>query len=162
MNVVSEVWAGVVTTLKGMWVTGREFLFCKPITLQYPYEKRVVPLRFRGMLVNDMSLCGGCTKCARVCPVDCIEVKCEGKGKEREVTAWVLDYQKCCWCELCVEVCPDDSLAMSHDYETVFTDRTKMVRDFVQDPVPPFVEVDPKPGKNPYKEDAPDRGRSAA
>lgn len=162
MNVLTEVWAGVATTLKGMWVTGREFLFRDAITLQYPYQKRVVPLRFRGMLVNDMSLCGGCTKCARVCPVNCIDVVAEGKGKDRQVVGWILDYQKCCWCELCVEVCPDASLIMSHDYETIFTDRTKMVRDFVKDPIPPFADVDPRPGKNPYEEDDSKSGRTAA
>lgn len=150
MSVFSNVIPGIASTMKGMWVTLREYLFRPSITLQYPYKKREVPLRFRGMLVNDMSLCGGCTKCARICPVDCIDVQCEGKGKDRKVTAWILDYQKCCWCQLCVEVCPDASLAMSHDYETVYTDRKKMIRDFVQDPVPPFVEVDPRPGDNPY------------
>ncbi|MBI1389581.1 MAG: 4Fe-4S dicluster domain-containing protein [bacterium] len=166
MNILSEVWSGFTTTLKGMWVTGREYLTGKPITVQYPYTKREMPYRFRGMLVNDVSICNGCTKCSRVCPVNCIEIEAEGKGKERHVTKWVLNYQKCCWCELCVEVCPDTSLLMSHDYETVFTDRNKMIRDFVADPIPPFTDVNPKPGTNPYpkKENEGDSesGRAAA
>ncbi len=42
--------------------------------------------------------CIGCTKCARNCPVSCIE----GKVKERHV----IDTGKCIKCGTCMEVCP--------------------------------------------------------
>ncbi len=133
MAVVKNVLNGFLTTMKGMYVTGRE-LFKKPTTFFYPYEKREIPERFRGTLVNDVNICTACQRCVKVCPVDCIECKAEGKGKERHPVLFTIDYMKCCWCNLCVEACPEDSLSMTHEYEMVYTDRSKMIRDFVKDP----------------------------
>lgn len=42
--------------------------------------------------------CIGCTKCARNCPVSCID----GKVKERHI----IDIEKCIRCGTCMEVCP--------------------------------------------------------
>lgn len=42
--------------------------------------------------------CIGCTKCARNCPVNCIE----GKVKEKQV----IDTAKCIKCGNCMNVCP--------------------------------------------------------
>lgn len=145
MKMILDVVSGVYTTLVGMMVTGRE-LFRRPTTVKYPYEKREIPTRFRGMVVNDVTTCNACTKCVRVCPVDCIDMKGVGKGKDRKSEYWKLDYSKCCWCQLCVEVCPDGSLQMSHEFELVFKDRKNMVRDFVTDPIPPFVDKSPQAG----------------
>ncbi|MGI6457316.1 MAG: NuoI/complex I 23 kDa subunit family protein [bacterium] len=137
IQIIKDVFAGFTTTLKGMVVTGREF-FQPSVTVHYPYEKRVLPDRFRGMLVNDCSICIACDKCVKICPVNCLHCEAEGKGKSRHAKVFTIDYIKCCWCNLCVEVCPVDSLYMSHDYETVFTDRSLMIRDFVRDPIPPI------------------------
>ncbi len=166
MSVLSDVFYAFVTTVKGMVVTGKE-LFRPSITVQYPKEKRFIPERFRGMLVNDASICIACDKCVRICPVDCIRCEATGKGKARRPSLFTIDYVKCCWCELCVDVCPVDSLYMSHDYETVFTDRSLMIRDFVKDPIPPIggtrvpeETAPPGPGDNP--EEKTESGRSAA
>jgi NADH-quinone oxidoreductase subunit I len=143
MAMLLDIASGFLSTVKGMMVTGRE-LFRKPITVRYPYEKREIPTRFRGMVVNDATRCNACTRCVRVCPVDCIETKGIGKGKERKAEYWTIDYSKCCWCQLCVEACPEGSLIMSHDYETVFTRRDQMKRDFIADPIVPLDEFDPR------------------
>ena len=128
----------LTTTLVGMKVTMRELVDpSRTCTVQYPTEKREMPLRLRGMLVNDVTRCIACQNCVRACPVDCIVVDGEGKGKNRLPTVFTINFYRCCWCALCTEVCPTDSLYMSHDYESVYTERTKMVRDFVKDPIPP-------------------------
>lgn len=136
MAVLKDVYAGFVTTLKGMAVTWKE-LFQPAITVQYPYQKREMPERMRGMVVNDASTCIACDKCVKICPVDCLYCEASGKGKERRPVVFTIDYVKCCWCALCVDVCPTGSIYMSKDYETVFTDRSQMIRDFVKDPIPP-------------------------
>ncbi|RJP20181.1 MAG: NADH-quinone oxidoreductase subunit I [Candidatus Omnitrophota bacterium] len=137
MAIINDILQGFLTTVKGMIVTGKE-CFVPAVTVQYPTEKRPIPERFRGMLVNDASICIACDKCVRICPVNCLYCEGEGKGKARRASVFTIDYVKCCWCALCVEVCPVDSLYMSHDYETVFTDRSQMIRDFCQDPIPPI------------------------
>jgi NADH-quinone oxidoreductase subunit I len=135
MAILRDIFSGFLTTMKGMVVTGKEF-FQPGITVQYPYKKREYPERMRGMLVNDTSLCMACGRCIKVCPVDCLAMETEGKGKERRPVVFTIDYVKCCWCALCCEVCPVESLYMSHDIETVFTDRRQMIRDFCKDPAP--------------------------
>lgn len=134
MAILRDVFSGFYTTLKGMMVTGKEF-FTPGITVTYPYKKREQPERMRGMLVNDASLCMACGRCIKICPVDCLTMEYEGKGKDRRPTLFEIDYIKCCWCALCTEVCPVDSLYMSNDIETVFTDRKMMIRDFCKDPI---------------------------
>ncbi|HOE12348.1 MAG TPA: NADH-quinone oxidoreductase subunit I [bacterium] len=136
VNILQEVFEGITTSLKGMKVTLRE-LFSPGCTLQYPDERRIMPERLRGMVVNDPSRCIACNACVNVCPVGCIECEGEGKGKERRPIRFAIDYRKCCWCALCTEVCPTESIFMSEDYETVFQDRTQLIRDFCSNPIPP-------------------------
>ncbi len=164
MAILKDVFAGFYTTLKGMIVTGKEFL-TPSITVQYPTEKRTIPERFRGTLVNDTTICIACDKCVRICPVDCLYCEGEGKGKARRASVFTIDYVKCCWCNLCVEVCPVDSIYMSHDYETVYTDRSQMIRDFCQDPIPPIggrKAPEEKESESGKKEEKSDSGRAAA
>jgi len=72
VNILQEVFEGITTSLKGMKVTLRE-LFSPGCTLQYPDERRIMPERLRGMVVNDPSRCIACNACVNVCPVGCRE-----------------------------------------------------------------------------------------
>ncbi|MEW6233779.1 MAG: NADH-quinone oxidoreductase subunit I [Candidatus Omnitrophota bacterium] len=161
MAILSDIFSGFFTTMKGMAVTGKE-LFRKPVTLLYPYKKREIPERFRGTLVNDVNDCTACNACSRICPVNCFEIEGEGKGKNRKPTLFAIDYVKCCWCALCVEACPQDCLTMSHDYETVFTDRSLMKRDFVKDPYKPIVPREEKSAASKESEEAKEEGKEAS
>lgn len=135
---VKDCVSHLTTTLVGMKVTLREFVDPgRTCTVQYPDERRELPPRFRGMLVNDVTRCIGCLACAKVCPVDCFTIEPEGKGRQRHAKRFVINFYRCCWCALCTEVCPTDSLYMSQDYETVYDSRAQMIRDFCQDPIPP-------------------------
>ena len=70
--------------------------------------------------------------------MDCIYIEMEGKGKERRMTRFAIDYNKCIWCSLCTEPCPTNCITMSHDYDHSVYLREKLVYEFVQEPVIPF------------------------
>src|SRR5881296_3630408 len=63
--------------LVGMNATLRHLLHYKPITLQYPHEKRILPDSYRGMLAllrydDGTEKCVGCDLCEHACPVDAL------------------------------------------------------------------------------------------
>ncbi|RKZ11079.1 hypothetical protein DRQ32_06515, partial [bacterium] len=79
--------------------------------------------------------------------VDCIYIETIGKGKERQMSRYAIDYNKCIWCSLCTEHCPTDCITMSHDYDHAVYRRERLVYEFVDEPVVPFKP--PKPEKKP-------------
>jgi glutamate synthase (NADPH/NADH) small chain len=95
------------------------FLFAKPKTLRYPFEKKEPALRYRGFHLNDWEKCTGCGNCADICPnqaIEMIEVPDIEAGPGRKNERPKLDYGRCCFCGLCVDVCPPGSLRLSRDY----------------------------------------------
>jgi len=109
--------------IKGMAVTLRTF-FRKPVTVQYPEKKRVMPERYRGRHIllkrNDGSYrCVACGLCAAVCPSNCIIVEPMASNNEigREPARWDLDLGRCVFCGFCAEVCPVDAVKLGPDYE---------------------------------------------
>jgi len=95
------------------------FLFEKPKTLRYPFERKEPALRYRGFHLNDWDKCTGCGNCADICPnqaitmVEIPDIQPEpGEKNERPQ----LDYGRCCFCGLCIDICPSGSLRLSRDY----------------------------------------------
>jgi len=97
------------------------YLFKRPRTLRYPFERKEPALRYRGFHLNDWEKCTGCGNCADICPNEAIEMveipelkpkPQEGIKNERPK----LDYGRCCFCGLCVDICPAGSLRLSRDY----------------------------------------------
>ena len=65
--------------LIGMKATLKHLLRYKPITLQYPHEKRTLPDNYRGMLAllrydDGTEKCVGCDLCEAACPSRVIRV----------------------------------------------------------------------------------------
>src|SRR5690606_30611699 len=82
------------------------------VTLQYPREKLPVPDHGRYKLHNEIDDCIVCDKCAKICPVNCIDIDpvraVEELGKTSDVTPkriysarFDIDMSKCCFCGLC-------------------------------------------------------------
>ena len=140
----SDIYKAVSSALVGMSITIKH-IYRKPVTLQFPEERSEMPERFRGFVHNDMTKCDSCNICAKLCPVDCIYIESEGKGKERMMTRYAIDYNKCIWCSLCTEHCPTDCITMSHDYDHSVYKRERLVYEFVEEPVVPYKP--PKPEK---------------
>ncbi|MFO7652677.1 MAG: NADH-quinone oxidoreductase subunit I [Candidatus Krumholzibacteriia bacterium] len=126
----ADIYQAVTSTFKGMGVTFKH-LWKKPVTQQYPDERWALPPRFKGFVFNDMNKCNACNQCVKACPVSCIYLETEGKGKERVMTRYAIDYNKCIWCGFCVEPCPDDALSMSHDYDHSVYFRDSLVYEYV-------------------------------
>ena len=118
-----DVWAGFTTVLDAMCVT-LGYLFTRNAgphqggTVQYPSERRILPLRSlnRHVLTIDLETgklkCTSCDACAKICPTRCITIVGAGKGKERHPVEFVIDHNLCMYCNLCVEACPFDAITM--------------------------------------------------
>lgn len=143
-----NIWSGTYTTLVGARLTLRHFFaaigkprrkqhdisspdyFTLPEginTLQYPREQMPVPEVGRYKLDIEMDDCIVCDKCAKICPVDCIEIEAvkadavyghtsDGTPKRLHAARFDIDMAKCCFCGLCTTVCPTDCLTMTSEY----------------------------------------------
>jgi len=107
------------------------------VTLRYPMEAIPVPDHGRYRLHNEMDDCIVCDKCAKICPVDCIEIEpiratgevgraSDGSPIRLYAARFDIDMAKCCYCGLCTTVCPTECLTMTKTYDFSEFD----VRDF--------------------------------
>ncbi|PWK16694.1 NADH-quinone oxidoreductase subunit I, partial [Arcicella aurantiaca] len=98
------------------------------VTLQYPHEQLPLPDNGRYQLDNEMDDCIVCDKCAKVCPVDCIEIEpikatgiagyaSDGSAIRLYAAKFDIDMAKCMFCGLCTTVCPTECLTMTHEYD---------------------------------------------
>ncbi len=134
---VRSVLSGIASLGKGLWITFA-YLFRAPITLQYPEQRAVLPLRFRGRLVMPVdpekgtTRCTACMRCVRICPNHSIDIE-KATGPDGAPVArpakYLYNLGTCMFCNLCVEVCPFFALVMSNEHELASTDRKTLVID---------------------------------
>jgi NADH-quinone oxidoreductase subunit I len=122
-----KVFAGVLTTAKGMVLTWRHFV-TKPTTIQYPEEKTYFSPYERGIHEFEPEKCIICDLCAVACPVNCIKIESEGSGKNAVLTKYEIDYSKCLFCALCVDPCPVDCIHMGQQYDIASHRRGEVTR----------------------------------
>lgn len=102
-------------------------------TIQYPYEMQPVPDNGRYRLHNEIDDCIVCDKCAKICPVNCIDIvpirateeigkTSDGTSKRIYAATFDIDMAKCCFCGLCTTVCPTECLTMTKVYDFSVTD----------------------------------------
>jgi len=118
----------------------------KPVTIQYPTERRPIFHRTRGfpVLFWDQEVeepyCVGCQRCARACPTGCMSVTMKdnplfkgGKSKRRKIVdEFFIDYGRCMRCNICVEVCPFEAIALDNTWASIEGsryDRFDLVKD---------------------------------
>ncbi len=135
----SSLGYGIASLLKGMQVTGKEFITPK-ITEKYPEdrEKVHVPDRFRAVLqlkydADGNHKCIACGICQRNCPNGTISVVTkmvptfDGKQK-RKLDKYIYDLGSCTFCQLCVTTCPQNALEFTNDFEQAVFTREKLVK----------------------------------
>ena len=144
--------SGVLSLLKGMQVTGKEFVTPK-ITERSPEDRETFkwPERFRAILelIYDKDgnhKCIACGTCERNCPNGTITIESKmvdtpaGK-KKKKLARYIYDLGSCTFCQLCVTTCPTNALRFSNDFEqSVFT-RSKLVKQLNYLPEKPEPEL---------------------
>lgn len=97
-------------------------------TVQYPKESLPVPDHGRYKLHNEIDDCIVCDKCAKICPVNCIDIEpvravgeigktSDGTSKRIYAARFDIDMAKCCFCGLCTVVCPTECLTMTKEFD---------------------------------------------
>jgi NADH-quinone oxidoreductase subunit I len=134
---IGRVLSGIASLGKGLWIT-LAYMFRKPITVQYPEQRVVLPLRFRGRLVMPVdpekgtNRCTACMRCVNICPNHSIDIE-KQTGPDGaplpKPAKYLYNLGTCMFCNLCVEVCPFFALVMSDEHELATTDRGGFVRD---------------------------------
>lgn len=127
MSVVTGLARGLLTTLRAM--------FERPVTIQYPEDKRPVRTRFKGRhyldrFENGLEKCIGCALCAAACPADAIFVEASENTDEkrfspgeRYASTYEINMLRCIFCGYCEDACPTEAIVLGDNYELSFTDR---------------------------------------
>jgi len=129
---IRQFWEGTAA-LAGGFATTFKHLFRKPITEQYPEEKRPLPARSRARIILTRDPDGGercvaCYLCSAACPVSCISMQSdEGEGGRRYAAWFRINFARCIYCGLCEEACPTSAIQLTPDFEHCERDILKMV-----------------------------------
>jgi NADH-quinone oxidoreductase subunit I len=118
--------------LTGLQVTAK-YIFRRPITIQYPEEKPIVPPRWRGRIVltsdpDGKERCVACYLCQAVCPVQCIDLQATHLPDGRRVAAkFDINFARCIFCGFCEEACPTYAIQLTPDFEMSTTCRSNLL-----------------------------------
>ena len=124
---LGELCSGMLLTLK--------YMFKKPVTINYPFEKGKLSPRFRGehalrRYPNGEERCIACKLCDAVCPALAITIESEPRDDDsRRTTRYDIDMTKCIYCGLCEEACPVDAIVQGPNYEFAKETREELFYD---------------------------------
>jgi len=110
-----DIWQGMAKSFL--------YMFKKPVTINYPYEKGSISPRFRGehalrRYADGSERCIACKLCESVCPALAITIEAvEAPDGSRRTTRYDIDMTKCINCGLCQEVCPVEAIVEGPNFE---------------------------------------------
>jgi NADH-quinone oxidoreductase subunit I len=108
-------------------------LFQRPVTEQYPEQKRPLPPRSRARIIltrdpDGDERCVACYLCSAVCPVSCISMQSAARGDGRRYPRWFrINFARCIYCGLCEEACPTLAIQLTPHFETSEREVLKLV-----------------------------------
>jgi NADH-quinone oxidoreductase subunit I len=131
------------TLLGGFKITFRHFwrtvFHRRPVTMQYPEERWVVPEGYRGApyLVRDQegrTKCVACQLCEFICPPKAIKIYPPGPAVdpstgniEKRPREFEINMLRCIFCGYCQEVCPEEAIFLMKDYSLTAERREDLV-----------------------------------
>ncbi len=150
----SSLAGGVASLIKGMEVTGKEFITPK-ITERYPEDRDKLKAspRFRAILkliydAEGNHKCIACGSCERACPNGTIKIESKmvdtWKGKKKKLDNYRYDLGSCTFCQLCVNSCPTNAIEFDNDFEQAVFTRDKLVKKLNYLPEKPEPEPTPE------------------
>lgn len=133
---MKEILKAIVNTVymtpKGLLITVKH-LFMKPVTLDYPKEKKPMTPRYRGRHYlerydDGTERCVCCGLCAAACPADAIYMEPEETEKgERRAKTYEINLLRCIFCGYCEEACPEEAIFLGQEYEFSSSDKNSFI-----------------------------------
>ena len=127
-----QIVTGLKTTFSNM--------FKSSVTLQYPEEKPVIPIDYRGiptlvMDPNGREKCVSCQLCEFVCPPKAIRITpgsvpeddSDREHVEKAPKEFEINMLRCIYCGYCQEVCPEEAIYLQQEYSSSGYTREEMV-----------------------------------
>lgn len=151
----SSLGSGIASLVKGMKVTGKEFVTPK-ITECYPENREThhPSDRFRAELhfiydAEGNHKCIACSACERACPNGTITIESKmvttpAGTKKKKLDKYFYDLGSCTFCQLCVTNCPTGAIDFDNDFEQAVFTRNKLLKQLNYLPEKPEPEPTPE------------------
>lgn len=167
----SSILSGLSSTAKHLWLghQSRQIVNIKnesyfdstkhgTNTVQYPKQQLDIPENGRYQLHVEINDCIVCDLCAKICPVNCIDIESikspteigltsDGSKKRLYAARFDIDMAKCMFCGLCTIVCPTECIIMTNQYDRCFSQLNEL-----QYPFATMNEQEIKLRKNEYEQ----------
>lgn len=153
ISAIKTTWIGLILTIRHLFAVNkrRKSIDIRDdnyfeqqngvVTVQYPAEKMHVPEVGRYQLHVEIDDCIVCDLCAKICPVDCIQIESikstgpigqtsDGTTKRLYAAKFDIDMGQCMFCGLCTVVCPTECITMTDQYDRALTHPSELTYQF--------------------------------